>query len=111
MILCEFYPPLVASVFEGLKELQEVIPPELMGDAYQNLFSDLKLNSTGLPYRRISEQRLAVVQPFMKEVEKVDTKIVKKIWISYSFLWGHFVLPWGYCYCWAGAQNWENCMR
>ena len=29
--------PLLRPLFEGLKELGEIIPPELMGDVHQNL--------------------------------------------------------------------------
>ena len=73
--------PLVRPLFEGLKELEDVIPPELMGDVHQNLLSHLKLSLAGLPDRRITEEMLAaVVQPFMQEVEEVQTTIVKKIW-------------------------------
>ena len=73
--------PLLRPLFEGLKDLKDVIPPELMGDVHQNLLSHLKLNLAGLPDRRITEEMLAaVVQPFMQEVEEVHTTIVKKIW-------------------------------
>ena len=73
--------PLLRPLFEGLKELEEVIPPELMGDVHQNLLSHLKLNLAGLPDRRIIEEMLAaVVRPFMQEVEEVHKTIVKKIW-------------------------------
>ena len=73
--------PLLRPLFEGLKELEDVIPPELMGDVHQNLLSHLKLNLAGLPDRRMTEEMLAaVVQPFMQEVEEVHTTIVKKIW-------------------------------
>ena len=52
-----------------------------MGDVHQNFLSHLKLNSAGLPDRRITEEMLAaVVQPFIQEVEEVHTTIVKKIW-------------------------------
>ena len=73
--------PLLRPLFEGLKKLEEVIPPELMGDVHQNFLSHLKFNLAGLPDRRIAEEMLAaVVQPFMQEVEEVHTTIVKKIW-------------------------------
>ena len=73
--------PLLRPLFEGLKELEDVIPPELMGDVHQNLLSHLKLNLAGLTDRRITEEMLAaVVQPFMQEVEEVHTTSVKKIW-------------------------------
>ena len=73
--------PLLRPLFEGLKELEDVIPPELMGDVHQNLLSHLKLNLAGLPDRRITEEMLAAVkQPFMQEVKEVHTTIVKKIW-------------------------------
>ena len=72
--------PLLCPIFERLKELEKVIPPELMGDVNQNLLSNLKLNLAGLPDRRITEEMLAaVVRPFMQEVEEVHTTIVKKI--------------------------------
>ena len=76
--------PLLCPLFEGLKELEEVIPPELMGDVHQNLLSHSKLNLAGLPDRRITEEMLAaVVQPSLQEVEEVHTRIwreVKRIW-------------------------------
>ena len=73
--------PLLRPLFEGLKDLEDVIPPELMGDVHQNLLSHLKLNLAGLPDRRITEEMLAaVVQPFMQEVEEVPTTIKKKFW-------------------------------
>ena len=40
---------LLRPLFEGLKLLEEVIPPELMGDVHQNLLTHLKLNLAGLP--------------------------------------------------------------
>ena len=71
---------MLRHLFEGLKELEEVIPPELMGDVHQILLSHLKLNLAGLPDRRITEGMLAaVVQPFVQEVEEVHTTILKKI--------------------------------
>ena len=64
-----------------MKELEEVIPPELTGDVHQNLLSHLKLNLAGLPDCCITEEMLAaVVRPFMQEVEEVNTTIVKAIW-------------------------------
>ena len=83
--------PLLRPLFEGLKDLEEVIPPELMGDIHQNMLSHLKLNLAGLPDRRITEKMLAaVVQPFMQEVEEVHATIVKKIWKRCFAVWGHF---------------------
>ena len=73
--------PLLRPLFEGLKDLEVAIPPEMMGDVHQNLLSHLKLNLAGLPDHRITEELLAaVVQPFMQEVEEVHTTIMKKIW-------------------------------
>ena len=73
--------PLLRPLFEGLKKLEEVIFPELMGDVHRNLLSHLKLNLAGLPDRRNNEKMLAsVVRPFMQEVEEVHTTIVRKIW-------------------------------
>ena len=83
--------PLLRPLFEGLKDLEDVIPPELMGDVHQNLLSHLKLNLAGLPDRRITEEMLAaVVQPFMQEVEEVHTTISKKLERRYFAVWGHF---------------------
>ena len=73
--------PLLRPLFQGLKELEEAIPPERMGDVHQNFLTHLKLNLTGLLDRRITEEMLAaVVRPFMQEVEEVHTTILKKIW-------------------------------
>ena len=59
--------PLLCPFFEGLKNLEEVIPPELMGDVHQKLLSHSKLKLAGLPDHRITEEMLAaVVRPFMK---------------------------------------------
>ena len=75
--------PLLRPLFEGLKNLEDVIPPELMGDVHQNLLSHLKLNLAGLPDRRITEEMLAaVIQPFMQEVKQVHT--------TNFAVWGHF---------------------
>ena len=77
--MSKFYTPLLRQLFERLKKLEEVIPPELREDVYQNVLSQLKLNLAGLPDSRIIEEMLAaVVQPVMQEVEEVHTKIVKK---------------------------------
>ena len=73
--------PLLRPIFEGLKELEEVIPPELMGEVHQILLKHLKLSLPGLLHRRITAEMLAAkVQPFMKEFEEVHTTIVKKNW-------------------------------
>ena len=88
--------PLLRPLFEGLKELEEVIPPELMGDVHQNLLLHLKLNLAGLPDRRITEENLAaVVQPFMQEVEEVHTTIVRKIWRDVILLCGATLITLG----------------
>ena len=73
--------PLLRPLFEVLIELEEVIPPGLMGDVHQNLLLHLKLNLAGLADRRITEEMLAaVVHPFVEEVKEVHITIVKKIW-------------------------------
>ena len=72
---------LLRPLFEGLRDLEEIIPPALMGDVHQNLLLHLKLNLAGLPDRRVTEEMLtAVVQTFMQEVEEVHTTVVKKNW-------------------------------
>ena len=88
--------PLLRPLFEGLKELEEVIPPELMGDVHQNLLSHMKLNLAVLPDRCITgEISAAVVQPFMQEVEEVHTTIVKKIWRDFILPCGATLITWG----------------
>ena len=73
--------PLLRPLFDRLKELEEIFPPEMVGDVHQNLLSHLKLNLAGLPDRRITEEMLAaVVQQLMQEVDEVYTTTVKKIW-------------------------------
>ena len=73
--------PLLLPLFEGLKELEEIIPPELMGDVNQKLLLHIKLNYVGLPDRRITEEMLgAVVRPFIQEVEEVHTTVGKETW-------------------------------
>ena len=93
--------PLLGLAFEGLKELEEVIPPELMGDVHQKLLSHLKLNLAGLLDRRTTEEmQAAVVRPFMQEVEEVHTTIVKKIWRDVILPCGATLITLlGYCYC------------
>ena len=52
---------------EKLKELEEVNPPELMGNVHQKLLSQLKLNLASLRDRRITEKMLAALaEPFMQ---------------------------------------------
>ena len=88
--------PLLRPFFEGLKELEEVIPSELMGDVHQNFLSHLKLILAGLLDRRITEEMLAaVVQPFMQAVEEVHTTIVKKIWRDVILLCGATLITLG----------------
>ena len=73
--------PLLRPLFESLKELEDVIPPELKGDVHQNLLLHLKLNLAVLPDRRMTEEMLVVVvQPIMQEVEQMHTTTVKKVW-------------------------------
>ena len=73
--------PLLRPLFENLKDLEEVIPPSLMGDVHQELLSHLKLNLAGLPDRAITEEMLdAIAKPFLTEVEKVHSTVIKKVW-------------------------------
>ena len=73
--------PLLRPLFENLKDLEEVIPPSLMGDVHQELLSHLKLNLAGLPDRAITEEMLdAIAKPFLIEVEKVHSTVIKRVW-------------------------------
>ena len=73
--------PLLRPLFENLKELEGVIPPSLMGDVHQELLSHLKLNLAGLPDRAITEEMAdAIAKPFLIEVEKVHSTVLKKVW-------------------------------
>ena len=70
---------LLRPLFENLKELEEVIPPSLMGDVHQKLLSHLKLTLAGLPDRAITEEMLdAIAKTFLIEVEKVHSTVLKK---------------------------------
>ena len=83
--------PSLRPLFERLKEIEEVIPPELMGDVHQNLLSHIKLSLADLLDRRITEEMLAaVLRPFMQEFEEVHTTIVKKIWRDNFFAVGGY---------------------
>ena len=83
---------MLRPLFEGLKELEEVVPPKLMGDVHLNFQSHLKLNLAGLPDRRITGEMLAaVVQPFMQEVEEVHTTNREENLARFCFaVWGNF---------------------
>ena len=74
-------PPIIRPLFENLKNLEEIILPSVMGDVHQELLSHLKLNLAGLPDRAIIEEMLdAIAKLFLKEVEKVHTTVIKKVW-------------------------------
>ena len=52
-----------------------------MGDVHQELLSHLKLNLAGLPDRAITEEVLdTIAKPFLIEVEKVHSTVLKKVW-------------------------------
>ena len=73
--------PLLRPLFENLKDLEEVIPPSLMGDVHQELLSHRELNLAGLPDRAITEEMLdAIAKPFLTEVEKVHSTVIKNVW-------------------------------
>ena len=73
--------PLRRPLFEGMKDLEEAITPELMADVHWNSLLHLKLILAGLPDHRITEEVLAaIVHPFMQEIDDLHTTIVKKTW-------------------------------
>ena len=83
--------PLLRPLFEGLKELEEGILPELRGDVHQNFLSHSKLNLAGLPDRRITEEMLAaVVQLYTQKVEEVHNDHKQNLERCYLGVWGHF---------------------
>ena len=104
--------PLLRPFLEGLKEIEEIIPPDLMGDVNQKSLSHLKLKLAGLPDRRITEEMLAaVIGPFMQEVEEVHTTIVKKIWRAVILPCGATLITVGLLVLLGWALKWGNCMQ
>ena len=104
--------PLSRALFEGLKELEEVIPPDLMGDVHQNLLWHLKLNLASFPDRRITEEMLsAVVQPFLQEVQEVHLTIVKKNWRGVILRCGATLLALGLLLLLGLALKMVTCMQ
>ena len=104
--------PLLCPLFEVLKELEEVIPPELMGDVHHKLLVNLKLTLAGLPDRRITEEMLAaVVRLFMQEVEEVHTTIVKKIRRDVILPCGATLITLELLLLLGWALKWGNCMQ
>ena len=100
---------LLRPLFEGLKKLEEIIPPELMGDVHHTLLLHLKLNLACLLDRRITEEMLAaVVRPFMQEVEEVHTTIEEKIGEMLFCRVGHFDYSGAVVIVRLGAKIWKT---
>ena len=73
--------PLLRSLFDKLKEFEEVVAPELMGDFHQELLMHLKLNLAGLPDRSVTDEMLELIaQPFLQELKTVNTTLFRKVW-------------------------------
>ena len=73
--------PLLRSLFDKLKEFEEVVAPEIMGDIHQELLMNLKLNSTGLPDRSVTGEMLEwIAQPFLQELKRAHTTLIRKVW-------------------------------
>ena len=73
--------PLLRSLFDKLKEFEEVVAPELMGDFHQELLMHLKLNLAGLPDRPVTDEMLELIaQPFLQELKTVHTTLIRKVW-------------------------------
>ena len=73
--------PLLRSLFDKLKEFEEVVAPELMGDIHQELLMHLKLNLAGLPDRSVTDEMLELIaQPFLQELKTVHTTLIRKVW-------------------------------
>ena len=68
-------------MFDKLKEFEEVVAPELMGDIHQELLMHLKLNLAGLPDRSMTDEMLELIaQPFLQELKTVHTTLIRKVW-------------------------------
>ena len=73
--------PLLRSLFDKLKEFEEVVAPELMGDIHQELLMHSKLNLAGLPDRSVTDEMLELIaQPFLQELNTVHTTLNRKVW-------------------------------
>ena len=73
--------PLLRSLFDKLKKIEEVVAPELMGDIHQELLMHLKLNLAGLPDGSVTGEMLELIaQPFLQELKTVHTTLIKKVW-------------------------------
>ena len=73
--------PLLRSLFDKLKEFEEVVAPELMGDIHQELVMHLKLNLAGLPDCSVTDEMLELIaQPFLQELKAVHTTLIRKVW-------------------------------
>ena len=73
--------PLLRSLFDKLKEFEEVVAPELMGDIHQELLMHLKLNLAGLSDRSVTDEMLELIaQPFLQELKTVHTTLIKRVW-------------------------------
>ena len=78
--------PLLRSLFDKLKEFEEVVAPELMGDVHQELLMHLKLNLAELPDGSVTDEMLDLIaQPFLQELKTVHTTLIRKV-ISVPFL-------------------------
>ena len=73
--------PLLRSLFCKLKEFEEVVARELMGDIHQEILMHLKLNLAGLPDRSVTDEMLELIaQPFLQELNTVQTTLIRKVW-------------------------------
>ena len=73
--------PLLRSLFDKLKEFEEVVAPELMGHFHQELLMHLKLNLAGLQDRSVTDEMLELIaQPFLLELNTVHTTLIRKVW-------------------------------
>ena len=73
--------PLLRSLFDKLKEFEEVVAPELMGDIHQELLMHLKINLAGLSDRSVTDEMLELIaQPFLQELKTVHTTLIRKVW-------------------------------
>ena len=79
---------MLGPIFEGLKEVEEASPPELMGYVHESLLWHLKLILAGLPQRRITEEILAAFYARGRGRAHYDREEKLETW--YFAVWGRF---------------------
>ena len=72
---------ILGSLFGKLKEFEEVVAPDLMGNIHQEFLMHMKLILAGLPDRSVTDEMLKLIaQPFLQELKTVHTTLIRKVW-------------------------------